>query len=78
MSSADCGDTKPAAGVMTTRPMTMAVAAPTAVACRLRKKSSSIQTTSVAIGASIVVVNAWPALAFAASALPPLKPNQPK
>src|SRR6188768_1671066 len=68
---------KPAAGVTATRPTTMAVAAPTAVALPERMMSRSVQTTSVAAGASIVVVNARAAIPFAASALPALKPNQP-
>ena len=39
--------------------------------------SRNVQTTSVAAGASIVVVNARAAMGLAASALPALKPNQP-
>src|SRR5687768_12578161 len=78
MMMADVGETKPAAGVITTRPTTIAVAAPTAVARLVRSASSAIQTHSAAIGASIVVANACPAPALADSALPALKPNQPK
>ena len=55
----------------------MPVAAPTAVALRLRERSSSVHTTSVAAGASIVFTKARLAMPFAASALPALKPNQP-
>ena len=55
----------------------MAVAAPTAVALPVRKRSRSVQTTSVPAGASIVFTNASAAMPFAASALPALKPNQP-
>ena len=55
----------------------MAVAPPTAVTFRLRVMSSSVQTTSVPIGARNVVVNASAADGLAASALPALKPNQP-
>src|SRR5262245_37289720 len=71
------GLTNPAAGVTATRPTTMAVAAPTAVDLPLRIQSSSVQTTSVPAGASIVVVNAKPAMPFAAIALPALNPNHP-
>jgi hypothetical protein len=68
---------KPAAGVIATRPTTIAVAAPTAVALPDRITSRNVQTTSVAAGASIVVMNARPAMGLAASALPALKPNHP-
>src|SRR5918993_4659308 len=71
------GLTKPAAGVIATSPTTMAVAAPTAVGLPERIISSTVQTTSVAAGASIVVTNASPAIGLAATALPALKPNQP-
>src|SRR5688572_4622210 len=67
----------PAAGVTATRPTTIAVAAPTAVGLPERSMSRNVQTTSVAAGANIVVANARPAMLFAASALPALKPNQP-
>ena len=50
-------------------------AAPTAVARCERIESRLIQTTSVAAGASIVLTKASAAMPFAASALPPLKPN---
>ena len=63
--------------MIATSPTTIAVAAPTAVALPVRKRSSSVQTTSVAAGASMVFANARPAMPFAASALPALKPNQP-
>src|SRR6476620_11208355 len=68
---------KPAAGVMATRPTTMAVAAPTAVGLPDRIASRNVHTTSVAAGASIVVTKARPAIGLAASALPALKPNHP-
>src|SRR5215211_2122200 len=71
------GLTNPAAGVMATRPTTMAVAAPTAVGFPERVTSNSVQTTSVAAGASIVVTKARPAIGLAPSALPALNPNQP-
>src|SRR6185503_11821986 len=68
---------KPAAGVTATRPTTIAVAAPTAVAFFDLIMSQNVQTTRVAAGASIVVTNARPAIGLAATALPALKPNQP-
>src|SRR5260370_23141199 len=67
----------PAAGVIATRPTTIAVAAPTAVGFRDRNASRNVQTRSVAAGASIVVTNARPAIGEAARALPALNPNQP-
>src|SRR3954467_1644675 len=67
----------PAAGVIATRPTTIAVAAPTAVGLPERIPSRKVHTTSVAAGASIVVTNARPAIGLAARALPALKPNQP-
>ena len=63
--------------MIATSPTTIPVAAPTAVNFPVRERSRSIQTESVAIGASIVLTKARAADAFAASALPALKPNQP-
>src|SRR6188472_3821858 len=71
------GPMKPAAGVTATSPTTIAVAAPTLVGFPVRATSISVQTTSVAAGASMVVTKARPAIGLAASALPALKPNQP-
>src|SRR5689334_21669902 len=68
---------KPAAGVIATRPTTIAVAAPTAVGLPERIRSRNVQTTRVAAGANIVVTKARPAMPLAASALPALKPNHP-
>ena len=55
----------------------MPVAAPTAVTLPLRIRSSSVQTTSAAAGASIVVAKASAAAGVAPSAEPALNPNQP-
>lgn len=77
MRRAERGETKPAAGVTATRPTTMAVAAPTAVALPVRRRSRRVQTRRVAAGASMVFAKARAAEALAARALPPLKPNQP-
>src|SRR4029453_8198945 len=68
---------KPAAGVIATRPTTIAVAAPTAVGLPERIASRNVHTTSVAAGASIVFTNANEASSPAPRALPALKPNQP-
>src|SRR5262245_46835612 len=67
----------PAAGVIATRPTTIAVAAPTAVGLRDRMASRNVHTNSVAAGAIIVVTKARPATGLAASALPALNPNHP-
>src|SRR6186713_3141162 len=75
--SALIGLMKPAAGVIATRPTTIAVAAPTAVGLRERSASRKVHTNSVAAGASIVVTNARLAIGLAARALPALKPNHP-
>src|SRR5262245_41196621 len=74
---ADTGPMYAAAGVTTTRPTTIAVAAPTAVTVPPRNMSSSVHDASVAAGASSVLVNARVAVVPADSALPALKPNQP-
>ena len=66
-----------AAGVTATSPTTMPVAAPTAVALPVRRRSSRVQTTRVAAGASNVLAKASAAEASAARAEPALKPNQP-
>src|SRR5436853_6382068 len=71
------GPMYPAAGVTATSPTTIAVAAPTAVGFLPRDTSISVQTSNVAAGASIVVVNARAAIGLAASALPALNPNHP-
>ena len=73
---------KPAAGVIATRPTTIAVAPPTAVTFWLRIRSSSVHTTSVPIGARNVVVNAsaadGPARERAAGVeAEPAEPEQP-
>ena len=68
---------KPAAGVMPTHPTTIAVAAPIAVTCRDRIRSSTNQVASAQAGVSSVFTKAstpaWPT----EKPLPPLKPNQP-
>src|ERR1700730_432883 len=73
----DVGLTKPAAGVIATNPTTIAVAAPTAVVFFVRVMSSKLHTTNDPIGANIVLQTASAPDPFAASALPPSKPNHP-
>ena len=68
---------KPPAGVMSTQPTMIAVAAPTAVTWRPRMRSSANHVTSVAAGVSSVFVNASTPAFPVENPLPPLKPNQP-
>ena len=67
----------PPAGVISTQPTMIAVAAPIAVTCRPRIRSSANQTTSVHAGVSSVLVNASTLALPVEKPLPPLKPNQP-
>jgi hypothetical protein len=67
----------PAAGVMPTQPTTIAVAAPIAVTCRERTRSSTNHAASAHAGASSVFTNASTPGVPAEKPLPPLKPNQP-
>ena len=55
----------------------IAVAAPIAVTCRPRMRSSTNHTSSVAAGVSSVLVNASTPALPVEKPLPPLKPNQP-
>ena len=60
-----------------TQPTTIAVAAPIAVTCRERTRSSTNQVASAQAGVSSVFVNASTLALPVESPLPPLKPNQP-
>src|SRR2546427_10885024 len=71
------GPTYPDAGVMATRPQTAPTAIPTADGFPFRTQSVSIQLTAAPAAAKFVTTNALTANAFAASALPALKPNHP-
>ncbi len=71
------GATKPAAGVMTTRPATRPVAAPTNVGLPTRKRSTASHDSSAAALAATVFSIARAATPSAANSLPALKPNQP-
>src|SRR6185369_17329128 len=78
------GCTKPAAGVITTRPATTPEPKPRALGLPEWIHSANIQVSPAAAGARVVVVKARPAKPPAASeqlgptmAEPALKPNQP-
>src|SRR5438128_647851 len=73
----DIGPTYPEAGVMATRPQTAPTEMPTADGLPFRTQSVSIQLTAAAAAARFVTTSAFTAKAFAARALPALKPNQP-
>ena len=77
MASASIGCTKPEAGVMATRPATAPAHAPTTLGFRLKIQLSIIQVNAAAAAAVFVTTKALTACAFAAPALPALKPNQP-
>src|SRR5512139_288703 len=73
---AERGVTKPAAGVIATSPTTAPVTMPSTLGL-LSLQLRNIQTTVAAAAAVLVVTRAFTASPLAASALPPLKPNQP-
>ena len=77
MTTAAHGSTNPAAGVMTTRPATSPVAAPTSVGLPARARSMSIHDTSPAPDATTVFTSASAATPSGANSEPALKPNQP-
>ena len=77
IATAGIGCTKPAAGVMQTRPATAPEAAPSTLG-RLRKNHSMhAQPTAPAAAAKCVAQNALAAAVSAATADPALNPNQP-
>jgi hypothetical protein len=67
----------PPAGVMSTQPTMIAVAAPIAVTVRPRIRSSTNQVISAQAGVSNVFVNASVEFAPVLNPEPPLNPNQP-
>ena len=71
------GSTKPAAGVMATKPATIPEAAPRALAFPILIYSAISQPMSPAPVATWVLVNARTAISSAASTLPALNPNHP-
>src|SRR5687767_6821211 len=71
------GVTKPAPGVMQTRPATAPDAAPRTVGLPARTHSAPIQASAAAAAAVLVLMNAIEASSPDDTALPALKPNQP-
>ena len=71
------GVTKPAAGVMATRPATAPEAAPSIVGLPCLSHSTSSQPRAAAAAAVLVLTNAIEASSLAPRAEPALKPNQP-
>src|SRR3989337_3098978 len=69
--------TKPAAGVIATRPTTAPIQKPIAEGFLPRAASNNIQARPAAADAVFVVAKAEAARAPALKALPALKPNQP-
>src|SRR5690349_9523474 len=74
---APVGSTKPQAGVITTRPATAPEQNPRTLAFPRSTYSSIAQANDATAVASVVVVNAFAAMASAPSALPALNPYQP-
>src|SRR5687767_15773570 len=77
MISAPDGATKPAAGVIATRPATAPEMMPSTDGFFLNTHSASIQERPAAPAAIWVTAIAMPAVPLAATAEPALKPNQP-
>ena len=77
MTKAPIGPTVPDAGVIAARPAIAPVANPTAVGLPYRIHSMAIQVKAAREGEIWVTSSAIVAWPLAASALPPLKPNQP-
>src|SRR5215470_13662194 len=77
MTSAGMGPTKPAAGVMATRPATAPEIAPSALALPFLIHSAMLQLRAAAAAPKWVATKALDARDPAARALPALNPNQP-
>ena len=71
------GPTKPEAGVIVARPATIPVTRPRAEGLPYLDHSKPIQVNAPAAAEMCVTSIAMAASPFAASALPPLNPNQP-
>src|SRR6185295_19877824 len=71
------GDTKPDAGVTTTRPATMPETVPSALGLPFMNHSATAHEKPAAAAAKCVAAKAEVARPPAATALPALKPNQP-
>ena len=70
-------ETKPAPGVMATRPATKPVEPPTKDGCPVTCFSIANHENIAAAAETWVVTSAWTAKPLAAKADPALKPNQP-
>src|SRR3954470_19297547 len=77
MINAPPGVTKPAAGVITTKPPTAPEQKPSTVGLPRVIHSAAGQATQATAAAMVVVVKALAAIVSAATALPALKPYQP-
>src|ERR1700753_1433079 len=77
MMSAPCASTKPDAGVIATRPATAPEIMPRTLGFLAMIHSMNIQPSAAAAVAICVAAAAMPALTFAVTAEPALKPNQP-
>src|SRR5688500_16966539 len=71
------GVTKPAAGVIATRPATAPIAAPSGLGVPLCIQPTVIQASAAIAAAVFVLMKAETARPLAANAEPALKPNQP-
>jgi hypothetical protein len=69
--------TKPAAGVIATRPVTAPTQAPIAESLFPRILSRKTQVNAAVAPAVVVVPRAWTAISLAPNAEPALKPNYP-
>src|SRR6516165_2418483 len=77
IASAGMGATKPAAGVIATRPATAPEIAPSALGRPFLIHSATHQPMAAAAAPKCVATNALDANPFEASALPALNPNHP-
>src|SRR5215475_5191598 len=77
MTMADMGFTKPAAGVMATRPATAPEIAPSALGLPLRIHSARAQLSAAPAAPKCVLTKALVARGPELKALPALNPNQP-
>src|SRR6185295_378695 len=73
----DIGPTKPAAGVIATKPATAPLATPRTVGLPRADHSANIQASAAEAAAVLVATKALAAKPLAPRALPALKPNQP-
>src|SRR6266850_1281615 len=77
MAIADIGDTKPAAGVIATRPATAPEIAPRALGLPFRHHSAALHPRAAAAAPKCVATKALVARLPADRALPALNPNHP-